>query len=61
MKEKNTWVPLETYTVYKTTVHPFLSLSVGGNDITSDKIQVLGSCECGNEPSGSMQCRKFLG
>ena len=22
--------------------------------------QVRGSCECGNEPSGSIQCREFL-
>ena len=22
--------------------------------------QVLGTCECGNEPSGSIQCGEFL-
>ena len=26
----------------------------------SGKGQVAGCCECGNEPSGSIQCGKFL-
>ena len=25
-----------------------------------DLAQVVGSCECGNEPLGSVKCREFL-
>jgi len=32
----------------------------GLNQAGSGEGQVDGTCECGNEPSGSMKCKKFL-
>ena len=35
----------------------------GGMDwieLALDRGQVAGTCECGNEPSGSIKCREFL-
>ena len=29
-------------------------------DVAKDRVQVAGCCECGNEPSGSIKCEKFL-
>jgi len=29
-------------------------------DLVQERGQVAGSCECGNEPSGSIKCGKFL-
>ena len=29
-------------------------------DLAQDKESLRGSCECGNELSGSVKCRKFL-
>jgi hypothetical protein len=35
----------------------------GGRDwieLAQDRDQVAGTCECGNEPSGSIKCEEFL-
>jgi len=29
-------------------------------DAVQDRVQVAGTCECGNEPSGSIKCGEFF-
>ena len=29
-------------------------------DVAEDRGRVAGTCECGNEPSGSLKCGEFL-
>ena len=33
---------------------------IGWIELAEDRGQVAGNCECGNEPSGYIKCRKFL-
>jgi hypothetical protein len=35
-------------------------VGMGWIDLAQDRGQVVGTCECSNEPSGSIPCDKFL-